>query len=313
MLWNYLCGYVIIQINGLGLERFVNRALASGIAIGDVTREEDGSMTARVDVGGFYALHRLLKNERWSVHIRRKRGIIMRLSKLRRRKVLLYGWMPVLFLLLWASRMIWLIDIDGCDEVSEDAILETLAEAGISPGTKRRSFTLEMLNDAIRSSDPRIALASVTVSGVVLNVEIREADEIEKNTDEDAPADIVAKKDGLILSVTALRGHGKVKPGQTVRAGELLISGNLTREGGEELLVRAKGKVTAETVYASQVVMPTKEEALRLAEKLAFEKVEHEAVIIEKSSRLSVAETGGFKAAVVITAREDIAKTIELE
>ncbi len=313
MLWNYLCGYVIIQIEGLGLERFVNRAMSAGIAIWDVRREKDGSMSARVDVGGFYALRRLLRHESWSVHICRKRGAIMRLSALRHRKVLLYGWIPVLLLLFWASRMVWVIELNGCDEVSEQAILQTLKDAGVSVGTKRRAFTLGELNERVQQSDSRIAVASVTVSGVVLRVEIREAELIAAIEDESKLAHIVAAKDGLVLSVTALRGHSAVKAGQTVRAGDMLITGDLSREGGEPLWVHARGRVIAETVYIGQAAMANKEEAMRRAEDLALGKVNKEAVIIEKRSRIKAMEDGRVRAVVVITAKEDIAKTVEPE
>ncbi len=313
MLWNYLCGYVIIQIKGLALERFVNRALSDGIDIWDVKREADGSMSAKVGVGGFYALRRLLRHESWSVHICMKHGLIMRLSALRDRKVLLYGWIPVLLLLFAASRMVWFIDIEGCDRVSPKAILETLENTGVGIGTKRRSFTLGELNEAVQNSDERIAVASVTVSGVVMHVEIREAQEKQMREEGERPGSIVAEKDGFLLSVTALCGHSVAKRGQTVKAGELLITGDLTREGGEALLVRARGRVIAQTVYTGQSTSENREEAVQRAEKLALSKVDPQAVIIEKSSRVTQLEDGKIQAIIVIAAREDIAKFVELE
>lgn len=313
MIFNYICGYVVMEIAGLGLERFINRAMQKGIAVWDVERTGEGSIRARVDVAGFYALRKLVRNEGWRVHIRNKRGLIMLLSALRRRKVLLYGWIPALFLLLWASRMVWVIELDGCDRVEESRVLESLAAAGVEPGTPRRAFRLAGLNEAVQTADERIAVASVTVSGVVLHVEIREAEEVEAAEASDAPAHVVAKKDGQIRSLTALRGRGVAKPGDVVMAGDVLISGDLRATDGTGRLVRARGTVVAETVYIAQAVGGDEAAALAGAERLALSQVDKAAILTGKQSRCETLPDGRVRCVVVLRAREDIGAVRELD
>lgn len=313
MLLNYICGYVGIEIAGLGLERFLNRAMQKGIAVWDVARTGEGCIRARVDVAGFYALRKLVRNEGWRVHIYSKRGLIMLLSALRRRKVLLYGWMPALLVLLWASRMVWTIELNGCDRVEERTVLESLAAAGVEPGTPRRAFRLAELNEAVQAADTRIAVASVTVSGVVLRVEIREAQEREAADASNAPAHVVAKKDGQILSLTALRGRAVVKPGAVVLAGEVLISGEMRAGDGTGSLVRARGTAVAETVYTAQAVDESEEAARAEAERRALAKVDKQAILTGKESRSETLPDGRVQAVVVLRAREDIAATKDMD
>ncbi|MDO5110696.1 MAG: sporulation protein YqfD [Clostridia bacterium] len=313
MLWNYLCGYVIIQIEGLGLERFVNRMLDASLPIWGIRRESDGSMTASVSIAGFYALHRMIRTEGWSIRIREKHGLLFRLSRLRGRKVLLYGWAPALMTLLCFSRMIWIIDVAGCDVVAEDTVRQAVYAEGIYPGVPRRGHTVEALQSAVEAADDRIAMASVTISGVVLRIEVRETEPGPAVLDESVPAHVVARCDGMILSVTALKGHAAVKAGQLVRAGDVLISGDLTREGGEPILVHARGQVLAETVYTADVTHAHGETALQTAAQRAMDDVDAAAVIVEKSSRTMLLPDGNVRAVVVVTAREDIGKTKELE
>ncbi|MDD4074966.1 MAG: sporulation protein YqfD [Eubacteriales bacterium] len=313
MLWNYLCGYVIIQIEGLGLERFINRMLEAGLPIWGIRREDGGAMTASVSIAGFYALRRLIRSEGWSVRIREKHGLLFRLSRLRRRKVLLYGWAPTLMALLCLSRMIWIIDITGCDAVKEETVRQAIHAQGVYPGVARRGHTVETLQSAVEASDARISMASVTISGVVMRVEVREAEPGPAVQDDSVPAHVVARRDGVILSVTALKGHAVVKEGQLVRAGDMLISGDLTREGGEPLFVHARGQVLAETVYTADVTHALGETALQTAAKRAMDEVDTAAAIVEKSSRTILLPDGNVRAVVVVTAREDIGKTKELE
>jgi similar to stage IV sporulation protein len=62
----------------------------------------------------------------------------------------------------------------------------------------------------------------------------------------------VAKKDAYIESVTQLAGRAVVKPGDTVRAGDKLISGLVWDEGKPRMLFAAKGRVIGSVWYTGQ-------------------------------------------------------------
>ena len=58
-MWNSLAGYVMIKIEGAGLERFINRAIREGLEVWNIARSGRNTMTACVSIGSFYALRRL--------------------------------------------------------------------------------------------------------------------------------------------------------------------------------------------------------------------------------------------------------------
>lgn len=311
MLWNYLSGYVIIQVTGMGLERFVNAMLQAGIPVWDVRREEDGSLTACVSVAGFYALHRLDRRGA-EVHIRQKGGLLIRLSRLRQRKVLLYGWIVALFVLLWASRMIWIIEVTGCDRVSEQVVYAALEAQRAYPGAPRRNLSTAALRDGVIAADADIAMAAVSLSGVVLRVEVREAEDAPQIMDEGVPAHVCAARDGVILSITPLRGRAVVSPGDVVRQGDVLISGELTRQDGEApLRVCARGEVMAQVVYTFGALAADAHTALDAA-MAQMESVNKQARIVEKTSRLTHTPEG-VRAVIVVVSEEDIASARPLE
>jgi similar to stage IV sporulation protein len=59
------------------------------------------------------------------------------------------------------------------------------------------------------------------------------------------PSNLVAACDGQIVSVTAYGGKSEVRAGQTVRKGDVLVSGVIDSEALGYRLVRARGEVIA--------------------------------------------------------------------
>ena len=139
-IWHYLSGYVIIDIKGRGLERFVNRVVQSGGDIWSVKRTGTNSLRASVSVGTFYSLRPIVRQCGVSISIAEKRGLIISLSNMRGRKVLLYGWLAVVALVLSASRYIWFVDVEGCDMVDPQAVISSLGDMGVMVGSNKGPF-----------------------------------------------------------------------------------------------------------------------------------------------------------------------------
>lgn len=257
-IWNSVAGYVIIEIKGKGLERFLNRAVHSGIEIWCVRRTGTATVTAHVSVAGFYALRGLMHGQAVRIRILEKHGLIMRLSKLRFRKVLLYGWVVVLALLIAASRRIWFIEIEGCDTVQEEEVLALLDEMEVRVGAHRTGVPTSQLGNALMASDARIAWAGAKLYGVTLRVSLQEAEPIPEKLDEDGlqtPASVYAAKDGVITSITVYDGKAQVHVGDAVLAGEELITGILRSDEEHTLLTRARGEVLATVLYRMEATV----------------------------------------------------------
>ncbi|HWS29240.1 MAG TPA: sporulation protein YqfD [Clostridia bacterium] len=248
-IWNSLAGYVIIQMDGLSLERFLNLALSRGIEIWDVKRKDTSSMTACVSMEGFYALHRLRRTQRCRIRILEKHGVVVSLLPLRFRKVLLFGWVVVLAALLGASRFVWFVTVSGCDVVDERAIIATLEGMDIHPGTPRSEVRTPELNRAVMASDGRIAWAGTELNGVILKVSVREAVKTPQVVETEPPASIYASEEGVISRIVAYSGSPKVRVGDAVKKGDLLISADMAAEGAAPNYVRAHGEVIAQVHY----------------------------------------------------------------
>ena len=242
--WNSLAGYVIIKIEGMSLERVMNRAVKEGIGLWNVRRERC-SITACVGVRGFYALRSIVRGMGCKVRIVQKHGLLIGFSNMRFRKVMLYGWIAALALLLAASRFLWLIQVDGLNQVKEEDVRSILADMGISPGVRRGSFDAGKAGAGIMASDDRIAWAGAELTGVILSVSVREAEQGAEIISEGTSSSIYAAKDGVITEITALCGKPLHYEGDAVLKGDLLIAGDL----GNDIFVQARGEVMARVLY----------------------------------------------------------------
>ncbi len=262
-MWNSLCGYVMIRLDGLGLERMLNRMLQAGMPVWNVRREGRARMTAEIRAKDFLRLRALKKGARCRIHIVERHGVSFVLARFRFRKLLLAGAMLCFLAVLAAQTRVWLIRVDGCSRVPEAVVLRALDSAEAAVGMPRAQVKASVLGQAVRAYDDRIAWAGVRIEGITLHVQVVEAEPIPERPDKSVPADVVARKDGIIDRVTALSGKSSVSPGDAVRAGDILIRGDITREGGaQRVLVYAEGEVIAQVWYTESVTLPCTQERL---------------------------------------------------
>lgn len=235
----------MIQVEGAGLERFMNKALRERLDIWGISRTGRNSISAYVSVESFYALHKLNRGLRCRIRILEKHGLPIALSRLRYRKIMAFGWVAVLVALLVASRFIWFLRIEGCDKVSEEQIVATLAEMGVRPGIPRGDVKTSGLGPAVMATDPRIAWAGAELYGVVLQLSIKEASDKPEVLERGEPKSLYAAKDGVLRRITPLSGKALFNAGDAVLKGEKLITGDL----GNGIAVEARGEAIARVLY----------------------------------------------------------------
>ena len=88
---------------------------------------------------------------------------------------------------------------------------------------------------------------------------IKENSELPESTPVNKPADVIAAKDGVVEKVTVLQGRAVATQGQTVRAGDVLISGELVYQDLPYQYVYALGSVQARIWYSGEKKIPLKQ------------------------------------------------------
>lgn len=194
--------------------------------------------------------------ERLGVNIKLEQtGFIAIVKRHRGRVGVAVGAVLAVIMVVISSRFVWDIEITGNERVPTEEIEAALGEHGLLLGAYKPSLDLKALCDKIVIERSGISWISVDLRGTVAHVEVRET------TDADIvslsqPSNLVAACDGQIVSVEAYGGKSEVKVGQTVRCGDVLVSGVIDSEALGYRLVRARGKVMASVTKRFSVSVP---------------------------------------------------------
>ncbi len=248
----------MIQVEGPGLERFLNRALAAGARLWNVRRKSRSCMTLEISAKDFLCrMPKARREARCRIRILERHGAPFVIARFRWRKLLVAGCLLFACGIFAASTRLWRVEVQGCYRVPEAVVYRALEQAGIEVGMSSAKIVNADVAKAVSAFDQRIAWTGVRTVGVTLHVEVVEAEPIPQLPDESVPTDVIAQKDGLIEKVTAYSGKANVAPGDAVRAGDVLIRGDITREDAEKpLLVHAEGEVLAKVWYEASIVLP---------------------------------------------------------
>lgn len=193
------------------------------------------------------------------------------LKKIIKRPILILAGVLMVVLSFWMPSKVLFVRVEGCKEVAPRLILQEAEKCGIYFGAQRNEIRSEQVKNKLLSQIPLLQWAGVRTVGCVAVITVTEKTTAEENKTENAVCSIVAARDGIIAEITILRGNGLCKPGQAVKAGQVLISG-YTDCGICIQAQRAEGEILAHTKRNVCVISPT-QRVLRLKMKDADEKI----------------------------------------
>ncbi|HOO29657.1 MAG: sporulation protein YqfD [Bacillota bacterium] len=245
-LWDWVRGYVIIRVTGRMIEKFVNMAAARHIGLYDVTTLGPGMITARVSVDDYRRLHPILRDCQCRATVDARVGAPFLIAALGRRKFLFIGLMLFVAILYVMSSILWTIEVVGANPHQEQQIRRILDDMGVNRWTLLSSIDCDTIRSEITKSVEGLAWAGVETQGTALIVRVAE------KILPDAPVfpiDLIASEDAIVVKLIVLAGDACVAEGQTVVAGQVLVSGkSASGAGGDAAHARAivEGRVWRE-------------------------------------------------------------------
>jgi len=255
--WNFLRGYVIIRVEGLTLERFLNLAASNDIYLWDINRIDYTILEMKATIRGFRELKEIVKRVGCRVELIDKRGLPFIIYKFRQRKMLGFGFIIFFALIFYLSSLIWHIEIVGNEAVKTEEILKALEKENIKKGIIKYRIDEDYVEYMLLKKFEIFSYLSVDIEGTKLTVEVKERDLPPEIIDESTPCNIVARKKGVIEKVIARNGKAVVKKGDVVEEGQVLITGIISDEFSENVMyVHAEGEVLARTLYSYKVEEP---------------------------------------------------------
>lgn len=193
--------------------------------------------------------------------IARKTDVLLRITEkhgfpflliLGRRRSLWVGGLAAFFLLIYLSSFyVWDISFEGNHRFTDETLLHFMATVPVQCGMRKSRISCTELEKRIRNAFPEISWVSAELTGTRLTIHLRENNRIlQARLEPESPCELTAGTDGTVTRIIVRNGKARVKVGDTVKAGDVLVSGELPLYDDFETLVKIN-KVHADAeVYA---------------------------------------------------------------
>ena len=280
-IWNGARGSVRIRIDNQHPEKILNLCAEENIYFWDARWTDNGAFTCRISRRDWKKLNLILEREKIEknninnknyknnnfnmdlenfdlrdLNMENPEGAPYFLARIHRRHALFISLVIAITALFLGSFFIWDFQIIGNKTVAAEKILRALEKQNIKIGTFGLALDSEDIRNHVLLDVPELEWIAVNVSGCRANVRVVERVKPPEIWDRETPSDMRARRDGLILEIHALDGVPEVRPGMSVTAGEILISGAEDLETtGATRIMAGDGSILARTWYKLQTKM----------------------------------------------------------
>lgn len=251
----YCRGTVQFTIVGPYPERFLNLCSQGGVGLWASRRVENG-ITACCAQCHRPRLEYYAKKSGCTLEIGRCSGMKNTARRYRRRTGLWIGAGLLVVGLLVMSRFVWRVEVQGTERLEPEAITAALAEYGVRSGALASGIDARTVERQMQIRFEEIAWITVNVEGSRVTAIIEETVPPPAVVEDGIPTNLIAAETGFITKVEAQNGNPVVKPGDSVQAGDLLVSGIMDNKVGESRTAHARGQVYAQVRAKLEIFTP---------------------------------------------------------
>lgn len=260
---NYARGWVRLRAVGVFPERLLNLCAQHGVSFWAVEWRDGQTLALTVRQSHLSRVRELAPGAGCDLTVEERAGVPSVLTRFRRRYGFLVGLFLAVLVVCVGSRFVLTVEVTGNDRVADAAILSQLRREGLRPGVYGPRLDTKQIALNTQLAMEELSWVSVNLYGTRAQVVVREVIPPPELPSREGTSDVVARAGGMVLEVDAAAGQAKVKPGDTVAEGEVLISGTVTMEGPQYsdvppryLCVHADGRVWARTWRTVRGAMP---------------------------------------------------------
>ena len=248
--------YFYVRITSAEPEKLLTNITNTGVEAWDITQTDLLTIELKVQRNQLRGVQTLTRKSGGTCRIIKKEGALWQAGEMLKRPVLLLGIILFFFLSFYIPERIFFITVSGNQTIPDNLILSQAEECGIKFGVKASSVRSEDMKNKMLGNLPQLQWIGVTTSGSVATIQIKERSTKEEPEEkENRVCSIVAVRDGTITEQAVYRGNPLFQVGQTVNAGDILISG-YTDCGIMLKAEQASGEVFAYTLRQNSFAAP---------------------------------------------------------
>ncbi len=248
-------GVVALTVVGAYPERFLNALAAQNILFWGAEPVDPTTLRLKIHARDRKKTQALAARLLCEATVEKREGLPFFLFRLRRRYALMTGLFLSAAAVLFFSQFILTVEVEGNETVPTAVILAELRRQGVRPGVFGPALDEGAAAQEALLNLKDLSWMAVNLYGTRAQVLVRERSPKPELEDSRDPADVVAEATGIILHFETWNGTPLFREGDTVVAGDVLISGwvpvkvpeysQITDAGGRA--VRSEGRIEART------------------------------------------------------------------
>lgn len=252
----WMAGYVLFVGTGGYPEKFMNLAARANVILWQV-KNSKGVFQAKVAKSQYRQLRRPAKKAGMRLRVKKRKGFPFFMRRYRHRLGILLG-IALFFVTIWfLSLHVWVINVSGNDEISEERVIAVMEEIGVKPGVKVAGLDAELLEQAAMVKLKDVSWMAINFQGSVVNVELKERDAPPEAVPIEEPCNLKAAYPGQVVRLEVTSGVTVVEEGDAITQGQILVSGVFEDSlEGKSHYQHASGKVIARTRRQLSVEVP---------------------------------------------------------
>lgn len=255
-MFNNIKGIIKFEAIAPDTNYFINLLKKSCITANNIQYKNE-KITGSIYRKDFIELKKLGEKCNAQISILEKRGAIFTVQKYKKRAGLLIGFLMSLFLVMYMSDLVMIIDIYGNTTITDKQILSLLNDNGIHIGTHISEINLRTAERKILSSSDKISWIGIRAKGSKLQVEINEMDNSPEIIPMNIPCNIVSSKDAQITEIRNVYSGMLVQMlNNGVKKGDLLISGVVENGKGGTYYSHSIGEIIGKYTEKIEFVQP---------------------------------------------------------
>ncbi|WP_297713512.1 sporulation protein YqfD [Clostridium sp.] len=244
-------GKILVEIKILNTEKLLNLFWTKNIRVYKVKKRDFATLILEIDYLNYAEVKALVESLGGRINIIKSAGFVFFLGNVKKKLSLVIGGIMFLCIIYYLSTYIWAIEVDVQQNIPPFEIRKQLNSIGIKPGIAKNSIDVKEIEKQLENMSSEILWLRVRVEGSTLKVVIEEKINPPQEQSYEY-GNLVATMEGEVKRVYTFAGRAKVKSGQLVKAGDVVIEGVDGSEGGEYILP-PRGIVIANTFYEKSI------------------------------------------------------------
>lgn len=251
----YIMGYITITLRGAAPEWALNRLSDANIYFWNVKWHDSFTVSFCIGKKSGAYVEQYVAAAMCELLETKEAGLLYNMKWMVCRPLIPLSVIFSLLMLFVLPQYILFYQVIGNGAVDQEQILQSLDTLGVGVGSVGIRVQPQWLKNNLLELIPDLEWATIVQNGCRAQIIVREREHIPQTAVRKGYANVIATQDGIITEQNVLTGQPVAEVGDTVIAGDLLISGLVDLERTYSV-VRAEGEVYARTWRYYDAVTP---------------------------------------------------------